>query len=260
VQASEISHQQALLHAGLRSGDLTVGTFLNLGSPLAAEACAMSGFDWLVVDLEHGGAGEDALLGQLLASSAHHVPTVVRVESAVRIRAGRVLDLGAAGVMFPRLDSAADAAAAVRHLHYPPEGDRGAAIYNRAGGFGLRNGGGSRQGEAPVGIVQIETRCALEDVEAIAATPGVDVLFVGPLDLMHALDVSDRDAPQFHTARTRIVEATRAAGITAGIIAPSIEIARRYHAEGFNFIAIGSDSSFIASAARTALALKDSHT
>ena len=72
----------------LRAGEPTLGTFLNLGSPLAAEACALAGFDWLLVDLEHG-AGEDALVGQLLAAAAHGVPALVRVESAERIRAGR---------------------------------------------------------------------------------------------------------------------------------------------------------------------------
>ena len=87
----------------LRAGEPTLGTFLNLGSPLAAEACALAGFDWLLIDLEHG-AGEDALVGQLLAAAAHGVPALVRVESAERIRAGRALDAGAAGVMFPRMD------------------------------------------------------------------------------------------------------------------------------------------------------------
>ena len=121
----------------LRAGEPTLGTFLNLGSPLAAEACALAGFDWLLIDLEHG-AGEEALVGQLLAAAAHDVPALVRVESAERIRAGRALDAGAAGVMFPRIDSPEQVQAALAHLRYPPEGDRGVATYNRACGFGLR--------------------------------------------------------------------------------------------------------------------------
>ena len=86
----------------LRAGAPTLGTFLNLGSPLAAEACALAGFDWLLIDLEHG-PGEDALVGQLLAAAVHGVPALVRVETDERIRAGRALDAGAAGVMFPRM-------------------------------------------------------------------------------------------------------------------------------------------------------------
>src|SRR3954469_16766344 len=88
----------------LRAGEPTLGTFLNLGSSLAAEACAMAGFDWLLIDLEHG-VGEDALVGQLLAAAAHGVPALVRVESAERIRAGRALDGAAAGLMFPPMAS-----------------------------------------------------------------------------------------------------------------------------------------------------------
>ena len=89
----------------MHNGDVNLGTFLNLGSPLVAEVCALSGFDWLLVDLEHGAGGEEALVGQLLAGAAHDVPVLVRVESAERIRVGHALDLGAAGVMFPRLDT-----------------------------------------------------------------------------------------------------------------------------------------------------------
>ena len=93
----------------IRSGRLVLGTFLNMGSPLAAEACAIAGFDWLLVDLEHGGRGEESLLGQVLAGAAHDVPVIVRVETIDRIRSGHVLDLGANGVMFPRVNSRDDA-------------------------------------------------------------------------------------------------------------------------------------------------------
>src|SRR3954471_731694 len=96
----------------LRAGEPTLGTFLNLGSPLAAEACALGGFDWLLIDLEHG-AGEDGLVGPPLAAGAPRVPALVRVETAERIRAGRVLDAGAAGVMFPRMDSVEQVQAAL---------------------------------------------------------------------------------------------------------------------------------------------------
>src|ERR1035438_970104 len=96
----------------VRAGTLTLGTFLNLGSTLAAEVCALSGFDWLLVDLEHGAGGEEALVGQILAGAAHDVPVLVRTESAERIRAGHVLDLGAAGVMYPRLNTVDEVVAA----------------------------------------------------------------------------------------------------------------------------------------------------
>ena len=125
------------LSSRLASGDTLYGTFLGLGSALAAEACALAGFDWLLTDLEHGGGDESELLHQQLAADAHAVPMLVRVESTHRIRAGHALDLGAAGIMFPGIESAAQATRAIRHVYYPPDGDSGVATYNRAYGFGL---------------------------------------------------------------------------------------------------------------------------
>ena len=239
------------LRSRIRSGEPTVGTFLNLGSPLAAEACALAGFDWLLVDLEHGGGGEDSLVGQVLAAATHGVPVVVRVESAERIRSGRVLDMGARGVMFPRLDTAVQVADAILHLRYPPEGDRGVATYNRACGFGLRPDALDTANDTVVGIVQIESVAALDEVEAIAQISGVDVLFVGPGDLSHALGVPGRlDAPEFRAALSRVVTAAQAAGISAGILARDHDSAQGYVDEGFTFLAIGSDSTLLAAAAQ----------
>ncbi|HET8814983.1 MAG TPA: aldolase/citrate lyase family protein [Solirubrobacterales bacterium] len=238
------------LRSRIRSVEPTVGTFLNLGSPLAAEVCALAGFDWLLVDLEHGGGGEDSLLGPMLAAAAHRVPVIVRVESSERIRSGRVLDLGAAGVMFPRLDTAEQVREASLHLRYPPQGDRGVATYNRACGFGLRADALQRANEEIVGIVQIETAAALEEVEAIAQISGVDALFVGPADLSHALGVPGRlDAPEFCAALERVVATARAAGIGVGMLARDRDSAQRYVDDGFTFMAIGSDSTLLAAAA-----------
>jgi 2-keto-3-deoxy-L-rhamnonate aldolase RhmA len=241
------------LRARVRSDEPTVGTFVNLGSVLAAETCAIAGFDWLVVDLEHGGGGEEALLGQVLAAGVHRVPVVVRVESSDRIRAGRVLDLGAAGVMFPRLEGASEVAEAVRHLRYPPDGDRGVATYNRACGFGMRPDALGTANDTVVGIVQIETAGALAEVGAIAEIQGVDVLFVGPVDLSHALGVPFMfDAPEFRSALAAVVQAAHSAQISAGILAPDRERALECVEAGFTFVGIGSDSSLLAAAVKAA--------
>lgn len=247
------------LRARVRSDEPTVGTFVNLGSVLAAETCALAGFDWLLVDLEHGAGGEGALVGQVLAADIHQVPVVVRVESPERIRPGRVLDLGAAGVMFPRLESADEVAAAIRHLRYPPEGDRGVATYNRACGFGMRPEALQTANDTVLGIVQIETAGALAEVAAIAGIPGVDVLFVGPVDLSYALGVPWMfDAPEFRSALAAVVRAAQSAGISPGILAPDPERALECVEAGFTFIAIASDSALLAAGARAAvLALKN---
>jgi 2-keto-3-deoxy-L-rhamnonate aldolase RhmA len=241
------------LRARIRSNEPTLGTFMNLGSAPAAEVCAIAGFDWLVVDLEHGEGGEESLAGQILAAGMHQVPVVVRVESADRIRAGRVLDLGAAGVMFPRLGSAEEVARAVKHLRYPPEGDRGVATYNRACGFGMRADAVTTANDRVVGVVQIETVGALAEVDAIAEVPGVDVLFVGPVDLSHALGVPGMfDAPAFRAALTAVVRAASGAGIAAGILAWNRDRALEVVEEGFRFVAVGSDSALLGAAAQAA--------
>ena len=243
------------LHGRLGSGAPLLGTFLSLGSPLAAEACALAGFDWLLIDREHGAGGEDAFVGQLMAASSHGVPAIVRTESAERIRAGRVLDAGAAGVMFPRLDTPSQVEEAVSHLHFPPAGDRGVATYNRACGYGLRADVLTTANESVVCVVQIETAPALENVDAIARIPGVDVIFIGPRDLSYALGVPGQTgAPAFRDALQRVAAAAQAAGIAAGILAPDRARAEQYVADGFTFVAVGSDCSFISAAASAAAA------
>lgn len=235
----------------VRGREPLVGTFLNLGSTLAAEACAMAGYDWLLVDLEHGGRGEDGTLGQLLAGAAHDVPVLVRVESADRIRSGRILDAGSVGVMFPRLDDVDAVRSAVGHLQYPPVGDRGVATYNRSYGFGLFPERLVTAGDEIVAVIQIESLSALDAVEAIARIPRVDVLFVGPRDLTQAMGIPGQtDDPAFVEALARVSRAAESAGIAAGILTNSPEAAIRHVEEGFTFIGIGSDSTSLAQTAQ----------
>jgi 2-dehydro-3-deoxyglucarate aldolase/4-hydroxy-2-oxoheptanedioate aldolase len=242
------------LRRRLANHETVFGTFLGLGSGSAAEACALAGFDWLLVDLEHGGGDESTLLPQQLAADAHSIPMLVRVESNDRIRAGRVLDLGASGIMFPRLESAEQVESALRHLRYPPLGDRGVATYNRACGFGLHPERLDTANDAVVGVIQIENRRAVERVEDIAAVPGIDVLFIGPRDLSHDLGVpGDFRAPVFRKALDRVLAAADAAGVAVGIMASDGATARRYRDEGFRLIAIGSDATLLAQAATRAV-------
>ncbi len=237
----------------VRDGAPTRGTFLNLGSPLAAEVCALSGFDWLLVDLEHGAGGEEALVGQFLAGAAHGVSMLTRVESAARIRVGHVLDLGAEGVMFPRLDTPEEVAEALRHLWYPPRGDRGVATYNRARRFGGDDRSTDEVNQSLLGVVQIESRTALENVEKIAAVPGVDVLFVGPADLSASLGIPGQiNAREFQAALDRVTDAARSAHVAAGILTVDPANVVTLNDRGFSFVGVGSDSALLRSAARAA--------
>ncbi|MEU9787207.1 aldolase/citrate lyase family protein [Streptomyces phaeochromogenes] len=241
------------LRARLAEGEPTLGTFVGMASPVAAEVCAAAGADWLLLDLEHGAGGEEQVRETVPVAAAYGVPTVVRVESAARIRIGRVLDLGVAGVMLPRLDTAAEVREALRHLRYPPAGDRGVATYNRACRFGLDSAALDREGEI-LGVVQIESASALAEVEAIAALDGVDVLFVGPRDLSHDLGVpGDFAAPVYREALERVRKAAAAHGKACGLLVPDGAAASAKRADGWTFIAIGSDSTLLAAALSAAL-------
>lgn len=232
----------------LKEGQLTIGTFLGLASPLAAEVAAVSGVDWVLLDLEHGGGGEEQVSPTVVASGGYGVPTLVRVESSERIRIGRVLDSGVAGVMIPRVDTVEQVELAVRHMSYPPNGDRGVATYNRAVAWGKDLDALAPEPKSAL-LVQIETLGALAAVEKIAAVPGVDALFVGPLDLSYALGVPrDFKNPKFLEALKKVLAAANAQNKVAGILASDTTIARFYVEMGFKFIAIGSDSTLMAKA------------
>jgi 4-hydroxy-2-oxoheptanedioate aldolase len=235
------------LRARLAAGEAAIGTFVGAGSPVIAEVCAAAGLDWLLVDLEHGAGGEEQVRAVVPAAAAYGVPTVVRVESAARIRIGRALDLGAAGVMLPRLDAADEVAEAIRHLRYPPHGDRGVATYNRACRFGLDTGSLNRANGEVLGVVQIESAHAVKQADDIAALDGVDVLFVGPRDLSHDLGVpGDLRAPAYIDALDQVRTAARRHGKACGLLVPDGAAAADRLAEGWTLIAIGSDTALLA--------------
>jgi 2-dehydro-3-deoxyglucarate aldolase/4-hydroxy-2-oxoheptanedioate aldolase len=241
------------LRRHLAEGGLSVGTFVGLASATATEVCAAAGADWVLIDLEHGSGGEDAVREGVIAAGAYGVPAIVRVESGDRIRIGRVLDNGAAGIMVPRLISVEQAQDSVRHLRYPPYGDRGVATYNRACRWGMDRGPLTAGEQETVGIIQIETVDALENVEDIAAQEGVDVVFVGPLDLSYALGVPlQLDSNVFQEALQRVVAAAQLHNKAAGILAVDGVSAAKYVRQGFRFVAIGSDSTIMAAAFRDA--------
>jgi len=240
----------------VRHGEYLRGTFLNLGSALVAEVCALSGFDWLLVDLEHGAGGEEGLADQLLAGAAHGVSVIARTESAERIRVGHLLDLGVEGVMFPRLETPEEVRAALAHLWYPPRGDRGIAGYNRARRFGGDGLTGDEVNEGILAVVQVESVTALENLDEIAALDGVDALFIGPADLSEALGVAGQlEHPVFQDALDKVVAAATRNDVAAGIFVGDPTQVPTYRNRGFRFLSVGSDSSLLRGAALEALHL-----
>jgi 4-hydroxy-2-oxoheptanedioate aldolase len=244
------------LKSRIRAGESLIGVFSDLASPLAAELTGIAGYDWAVIDLEHGAATESELLALLYAVASTPMTPIVRVQSAERLRVGRALDLGAAGIMLPQLGSADEVAAAVRFLRYPPVGSRGIALRTRGGGLGsLGHADIARVvNERIVGVVQIETRGTVADADAIAAMDEVDVLFVGPADLSHNLGVPGRfDEPVFQDALRAVVDACQRHGKEAGILIYDAESFAGLHEQGFRFIGLGSEGSFVSAGAKAML-------
>jgi 2-keto-3-deoxy-L-rhamnonate aldolase RhmA len=237
-------------------GETLVGTFLILGSPAIAEICARGGFDWVLVDLEHGMVGDDHLLPVLLAITGRGAAALVRVESGARSRVGRALDLGAEGVMVPQVQSAEEAADVAGWLRYQPGGQRGIALFTRGMDYGsMGHAAVASRHEQLVGIVQVESRAALAAARDIAAIEGVDVLFVGPTDLSHSLGVPGRlDDRAFEEAIAEVAAAAREAGKAAGVFVWDPTDVPRYLALGYTFLALSSDGSIIERAMRSALA------
>jgi len=238
------------LRRRIEAGEELHCTFIDLGSPLAAEIIATAGFDWLVLDLEHGAGGRDATLATLHAVRA---PVVVRVPSAASDELGWVLDMGAAGVVVPRVEGLAAAAAVVERTRYA--GARGLHGGVRAAGFGRDAGYRERADDERVVMIQIETRGALDEAAAIAALPGVDVLFLGPYDLGHTLGLPPGpESPEMQAIAERVAAAAREAGKAAAIFLGEPALAPRYRELGFTLIASGSAAGLLAASSAERLA------
>jgi 2-keto-3-deoxy-L-rhamnonate aldolase RhmA len=237
-------------------GETLIGAWTDMASPLATEITGRAGFDWLIVDLEHGAVTESELLPVLLAAELSGAAAFVRPQSGERLRIGRALDLGAMGVMVPRLDTAGQVEEAVSFLRYPPDGVRGVALRTRGARLGtVGHGEVQTINRDIVGIIQIESPSAVSEADAIAAIDGVDVLFVGPADLSHSLGVPGRfDDPAYLSALDTVVAACRHHGKAPGILLYDHAAYGPHLERGFTFLGVGSEGSFIASGARAALA------
>jgi 4-hydroxy-2-oxoheptanedioate aldolase len=236
----------------LGTGETLIGCFLNLGSSLTAEIVGNAGFDFVVIDLEHGSGTESNVLHQLEALEHTGAGAVIRVESHERQRSHRVLDLGAHGIMFPRVNTASEARQCASALRYPPDGVRGVASMNRACEFGVsfRSYVDSSK-ESLLGVMQIETAEAVRNVAEIAMVDGVDVLFIGPLDLSMSLGILGQfDHPDFNRALDATASAARAHGKATGVLMPRQDDFDRYYKLGFRFLACGSDGAMVNNAAR----------
>lgn len=231
------------LRARVRLREKIFGSWLNLGSSITAEIAAHAGFDWLLLDGEHGFSDYNTLLHQLQAIGGSPTAPIVRLPWNDQAFMKRVLDLGPAGIMIPMVNTAVEAEAAARAFLYPPDGTRGLAKLTRSSGY-LANFPSyfATESRDLILICQIETPEAVANIDAIAAVERVDVLFVGPTDLSVNLGLLDKtEDPRFQDALRKVVDAAKSHGKAAGVLTTSSEIARDYLNLGFTFVATSSD-------------------
>lgn len=245
-----------MLRERIEQGEEVLGIFLQVGSPVVAEIAGRAGFDWALVDLEHGAGSEADLLHQLQALAITETAAIVRAESATRLRIGRALDMGATGVMVPQVNDVETARTVTSWLRYPPEGIRGVALSARGAGYGaVSHSGTGGLNDSVVSMLQIETRAAVEAVDAIASVDGVDVIFVGPTDLSHSLGVPGQfDAPAFAEALQRISDAAHRHGRALGVYLPNIAELERYRSLGFRVLSVTGDGTALRASFRQQLA------
>ena len=237
----------------LRAGEPSIGTFMALGSPLGAEQLAHAGFDWLLIDQEHGAIDAPLMQSLLQAISTTETVPLVRVPSVHGDWIGRALDAGAYGVIVPMVQDRADAEAAVAAVRYPPLGTRG------IGGTRTRLYGGpdyvQRANDEILLVVEIESARGVENAREILGVKGVDAYFIGSGDLCASLGLPhtwEPDFPEYWAAIDAVRRVADELGIPNGIHSSQARAAAMIE-RGYRFVAVGFDVSFMASAASAAL-------
>jgi 4-hydroxy-2-oxoheptanedioate aldolase len=241
------------VRAKLKNGEPVVGTWLVLPDPFAARLMADVGFDWLTVELEHTPTSfETAALSFLSINAAGCVP-LARVPWNTGENIKRVLDTGAWGVVVPMVNSRAEAEAVVAGARYQPLGKR--SIGGQLHTCTFATSGSDYYAKANdeiIVVVMAEHVDAIERIDEIASVPGIDVIFIGPNDLLNSMGkppAFHSDDPQFTGSVKRVLEAAKKNGVAAGIHVVDPAQAQQRIAEGFQFIAIGSEAGMMLSRA-----------
>lgn len=247
--------------ASLREGRSTTGIFIGLVSPIAMEIAATAGFDWLLIDGEHAPNNPVTVLPQLQAAAAYGVPVIVRPVNHDPALIKQYLGIGAQSLLAPMVETAAEAAALVQAVRYPPRGIRGVGTALERGARWNAVEGYFQQADDEVClIVQIESRAGLDNLDAILNVHGIDGVFIGPADL--AASLGHLGQPM-HPEVKAVIESTlsriAAADKASGVFASDPATAGHYRTCGASFVAVGADTSILRNAAvALAASFKDS--
>jgi 4-hydroxy-2-oxoheptanedioate aldolase len=238
--------RNAFKHA-LAAGRPQIGLWSSLCSNVVAEVIGGCGFDWILVDTEHSPNELPGIMSQLQALAGGTATPIVRPAWNDVVLIKRILDIGASSLLVPFVQNAEEARKAVAATRYPPAGIRGVATTTRAGRFGRIKDYLHKANDEICVLVQVETKTALDNLEAIAAVDGIDGVFIGPSDLAAALGHLGNPAhPDVQAAISGAVKRLRAKGKPAGILTSVEADAKRYLAEGYTFVAVGTDMGLLA--------------
>lgn len=229
-----------------------IGLWLSLSSAYSAEACATAGFDWLLIDGEHGPNDLRSILGQLQSVQGSDVHPVVRTLCADPALVKQALDIGAQTLLIPMIDTVAQARAMVAATQYPPQGIRGvASAVARASRWGARTDYLNVANDEVCLLVQAETRTALENLQGICDVDGVHGVFIGPADLAASMGYRGRpEHPAVQKAIEQAIATIVRSGKAAGTLTADKDLARRYLDMGATFVAVGVELVVLVKAVR----------
>lgn len=247
------------LKARLAAGETVCAAWLEFGAPDVAEALVHAGWDVIVIDCEHGAAGLEDGLKLIRAVESAGGEAVVRVPDGQEATLKRALDRGARSLMVPMVNSAEIAASVAGFCRYPPDGRRGyAAPIVRASDFGARADYRAMASDELLLMVQIEHIDAVRDLDAIVATPGVDMAFVGPNDLAGSLNLLERmEQPPVQAALAEIERKAAASGAMLGTIVGAGRGWADLRRLGYRFLVGPNDVSLLVAAARAEASARD---
>jgi 4-hydroxy-2-oxoheptanedioate aldolase len=234
----------------LHDGRKQIGLWLSLSDGFAAQAVAQSGFDWLLLDMEHSPNDLQNVMAQLEALKDSTATAIVRPDWNDTVKVKRLLDMGAPGLLFPMIQTVAEAEQAVAATRYPPRGVRGVGATTRANGFGRYSDYFDRVEDETTVLLQIETRSALALATDIAAVDGVSGIFFGPADIAADMGLLGQPLhPDVWEAIMPVAKALMARGMPVGTLVPDPAVAAQLLKDGFTFVACGSDLGLLVKSA-----------
>ena len=232
------------LREALAAKQVLFGTWVQTPSPEVVEILGWSGWDFVILDLEHGPYGPEGLPHLIRAAEASETTPFVRVPLTAPQEVGKALDLGAAGIVVPGVSSADAGSAALRLTRFPPHGSRGSSPSTRQLHYSGLPFASLTSGHAaqPLVVLQVEARLATSDLGGILSIAGLDVVFIGPYDLSTSLGLPGQfDHPMVREAISAIVNRAGERGVAVGIWVPDAEAARFWVSQGVRFVTVSNN-------------------